>query len=275
MAGPGRIGDYKTDVGSLQVLLFNFDVNVHLLKTEHKAWINENVGVGGMVFKGQPASIGTTQLLICGLASRTGTNALNWKLAKNRAFSVAAAIGARNVQGLKPVLQFGVGEEAARLAGLKDGVEDEKWRGVMLRFDAATKQIPLRPPVPTFRPPKFFLPRLTYAKYILKQEPGKLIPMGDPADQRAEKISRAVTKGVQYLVGAPPIEEKVAYRPYEHTVTKINIEIDEPKSGDLYLITTISFDYEWGPQGKGQRHTILIEGKAMHSCSDDQLYRVA
>jgi outer membrane protein OmpA-like peptidoglycan-associated protein len=139
MSGPGRIGVYETDRGSLQALLFNFDVNVHLLKPEHRAWINANVGVGGMVFKGQAASVGTTQLLICGLASRTGSNAFNWNLAKNRAFSVAAAIRARNVQDLKPVIQFGVGEEAARLAGLKDGVEDEKWRGVMLRFDAATK----------------------------------------------------------------------------------------------------------------------------------------
>jgi hypothetical protein len=272
MAGPGRIGDYRTDFGSLQVLLFNFDVNVHQLKPEHRAWINENVGVGGMVFKGQPASIGTTQLLICGLASRTGTNALNWELAKKRAFSVAAAIGARNVQDLKPVIQFGVGEEAARLAGLKDGVEDEKWRGVMLRFDAATKQIPPRPPVPTFRPPKFLLPRLTHAKYILKEEPGKAIPIGDAADQRAEKIFKAVTKGGQYLVGAPPIEQKVAYQHYEYTVTKIRIEIDKPKKDDLYLITTISFDYEWGPQVKGQGHTILIEGTALLSCSDDQLY---
>jgi hypothetical protein len=106
----------------------------------------------------------------------------------------------------------------------------------------------------------------------LKDEPGKSIPMGDTADQRAEKINRAVTKGVKYLVGAPPIDQRVEYVYYEHTVTKISIEIDEPKRDDLYLLTTISFDYEWGPQGKGQRHTILIEGKAMHSCSDDQLY---
>lgn len=272
MSGPGRIGVSTTDPGSLQALLFNFDVNVHMLKPEHWAWINENVGVGGLVFRGQAAGGGTTQLLICGLASRTGSNALNWALAQNRAFSVAAAIAARNVQDLKPVIQFGVGEEAARLAGLKDGVEDEKWRGVMVRFDSATKHIPPRPPVPTFRPPDFRLPRLTYAKYILSEEPGKAIPMGGPEDQRAERINRAVTKGVKYLVGAPPIDERVEYVNYEYTVTKITIEIDKPKSDDLYLITTISFDFEWGRQGKGERHSILIEGKAMHSCSDDQLY---
>lgn len=272
MSKPGRIGVYKTDPGSLQALLFNFDVNVHTLKPEHWAWINENVGVGGLVFRGQAASVGTTQLLIAGLASRTGNNAFNWALAKRRAFSVAAAIGARNVRGLTPVIQFGVGEEAARLAGLKDGVEDEKWRGVMLRFDAATKNIPPRPPVPTFRPPDFRIPRLTYAKYILSEKPGKAVLIGGPEDQRAEKIFSAVSKGVKYFVGAPPSDQKVEYVHYEHTVTKISIEIDEPKSDDLYLVTTISFDYEWGPQSKGQRHTILIEGTAMHSCSDDQLY---
>jgi hypothetical protein len=274
MSGPGRIGFYKTDPGSLQVLLYNFDVNVPKLKPEHSAWINENVGVGGTVFKGQPASLRTTQLLICGLASRTGSDKLNWNLAQNRAQSAATAIAARNIRDLKPVFQFGVGEEAARLAGLKDGVEDEKWRGVMLRFDAPPIK-PIPPPVPVpFRPPNLLLPRVTFAKYILKEETGKAVPTGDPADQRAEKIFRASQKATQYMFGAPPIEQKVDWRNYEDTVTKINVEIEEPGTStdkELYKITTISFDYEWGPQPKGMRHTIDIKGKGFHSCSDDQL----
>jgi hypothetical protein len=268
MAIPGKFQILLYSESDLQVLLYNFDVNSAELKPQHRAWIGREIAVHPPARPGltmAPQRTREMEWLIVGLASRSGSDTLNWNLAKRRAAVVSDAIWLLN-PGLLPVeTKFGVGEEAARLAGLKDGLEDERWRSVFLRLYDPSK---IKIYGPIVRPP-VNVERRYYAKFLLKDEPSKSIPM-DPQDRRAEKIFQASRQATQYLgLNVDPSDEKTAYVPDTWTVIKVEFWTSKNSSKDLWKFEYLEVLYTWGP-AKGPRMLVKRSGSA-RTMSDDEM----
>ncbi len=95
-------------------------------------------------------------------------------------------------------------------------MEDERWRSVLVRLYDPSKVIihtvVTRPPVPMDRP--------SYRKYVLKDKPGKSIPM-DEKDKRAERIFQASRQATQYLSEPTPQQEETTSVPDDWTIVQV------------------------------------------------------
>ena len=112
---------------NLTVLLYNFDIGAARLKPAHEQYLKTNL---------PPYLAPDTTATIVGLASPSGPDSFNFALSRWRAEAVQAFIQAFDTPGY--FLNAGhieVGEAAARIAGLKDGAEDGRWRGVLLAVE--------------------------------------------------------------------------------------------------------------------------------------------
>jgi hypothetical protein len=124
-AEPHYTKTYVATDSDLTVLLYNFDVGAARLKPAHQQYLKTNLP--------QYLSLETTATIV-GLASPTGPDGFNFDLSRWRAEAVQAFIQSFDTPGyFLPVTSLHVGEEAARIAGLKDGAEDGRWRGVLLQ----------------------------------------------------------------------------------------------------------------------------------------------
>jgi hypothetical protein len=232
----------------LQALLYNFDINSAVLKVEHRNWITHTIGVHPPPSPGVDVTPQRTIHMtwgLVGLASRSGSDSLNWQLAKRRAEVVSQAIWLLDPGLLPDEIKFGVGEEAAWLAGLKDGLEDERWRSVFVRLYDPTK---IRIYGPVQRPP-VPMERRSYAKFLLKDKPGKSIPM-DPQDQRAEKIFQASRQATQYLWDVAPMDEKTISVPDTWTVIQVEYWTTSSKGGG-WQFEYLEVNYTWNPLPPG------------------------
>lgn len=117
--------------------LFNFEIGQDWLKPEHKFWLSQHAVArlrsGGSIW-------------IMGLTSTTGTESFNDRLSKRRADSVITFLKTTLSKDFPVKLELAVGESAARLAGLRDDVEDENWRAVVV--SVWDKPVPPPPPTP-------------------------------------------------------------------------------------------------------------------------------
>jgi hypothetical protein len=108
----GKIQIFLATSYELQALLYNFDINSSELKPEHCNWITRTIGVHPPPSPGVDVTpqrtINMTWSLV-GLASRTGSDALNWRLAKRRAEAVSTAIWLLDPGLLPDEIKFGVG----------------------------------------------------------------------------------------------------------------------------------------------------------------------
>jgi hypothetical protein len=133
MSGPGKIRLFSDpdSQASLTVLLYNFDVDSPQLKPQHTQWLDAHI-------KSFLASGYYPQIV--GLASRSGADAHNWSLSKARADNVEQYLQRFNPTNTVhwKAVTVAVGEEAARLLGIRDGIEDEHWRGVWLNIHPMT-----------------------------------------------------------------------------------------------------------------------------------------
>lgn len=136
MGGPGQIDVYTSDPEQLTALLYDFDVNFAHLKPEHVFWIRWMV---------MPYRTRTMKALIVGLTSRTGSEALNLRLSKRRADNVSSQLYLLDPAHLVTETKVAHGEDAAGIAGLRDGVEDGRWRGVFLNLYDTSRGCGLRP----------------------------------------------------------------------------------------------------------------------------------
>jgi hypothetical protein len=121
----GQISVHKTSSKELAALLYDFDISSAKLKALHLSWLKSNV----------PSALNEkSKVLIAGLASRTGSDAFNFNLSKERAASVESVLRDIASDNKIPLndLSIALGEEAARIAGLADGVEDERFRAVFI-----------------------------------------------------------------------------------------------------------------------------------------------
>ncbi|MGH2362903.1 MAG: hypothetical protein ACRDGM_20435 [bacterium] len=231
MAGSGQIREYTTYAPHLAALLYDFDIGSPILKPRHRDWLNTNV----------PSSLtADSSVLIVGLASRTGSDAFNLSLSKLRALSVENLIQGLAAAKARPLVDLSValGEEAARIAGLKDGVEDERWRGVFLNIGQ-------QPAVLRNRYVKL-VKRRTHVKVITEDKPGKIMPM-DPQDARAERIfqaSRKVTARLGMVENIVAEDSELINEDW----TAVTITLKRSTGGsDLYMIEYLDVHYDWGP----------------------------
>src|SRR4051812_3380473 len=125
--GPGRIevipDDACPESDNLKVLLYNFDISGNTLKPEHKAWLDANV-------KPLVKKPGVT-IFVRGLASRSGSDQFNKTLSEQRVANAKNHLLGYGAK-IKQMTVTSGGETDAMLTGVPDGVEDERWRAVLV-----------------------------------------------------------------------------------------------------------------------------------------------
>jgi hypothetical protein len=143
MSSPGKIYEYSQGPNGITAKLYNFEIGKFDIKTEHFNWLIAVV---------VPKLRNGGSISIVGLASRTGTDAFNMKLSENRLHAVLNWLRAAVPNGFQVGIEVAVGERAAWLAGVKDEVEQEGWRAVVVSvWDKPTPPPP--PPPPPVRKP--------------------------------------------------------------------------------------------------------------------------
>jgi hypothetical protein len=135
----GRITEFQHVPGTTVARLFNFDIAQDRIKPEHRTWLRKNVI--GLLRNGG-------SLWIMGLTSTTGSEAFNRPLSQKRAGSVVAFLRGELSKDFPVKLAAGLGELAARTAGLRDNTEDANWRAVVLGVWGKPAPPPPPPPAP-------------------------------------------------------------------------------------------------------------------------------
>jgi len=241
-------------------LLYAFDVGSPVLKPQHSDWLIKNMPPYlTPVFKPQhsdwvnknriPYLTPYLGIFIIGLASRTGSDGFNMDLSWSRVRNVEGALqdlaraqgdswwraAARSVGDLRVAL----GEEAARIAGIADGVEDERYRGVLIGVGKA--------PPPAIK--DYFadlVKRRTHVRLLLSQKTSQTIPM-DPQDRRAENIANLSDKyGRRFGLLPDPIE-KQDFQTIREDWTVLKVTIKRSTRDGLVIFEYLDVDYEWGP----------------------------
>jgi hypothetical protein len=172
MSSPGEIYVYAQEKELLSALLYNFEVNSAAVKTQHSNWLKANTP---RYFARDMKSI------VVGLASRTGNDDLNMKLSMHRATNVDTIFRALAPPNARPVmdLRLAFGEDAAAITGIKDGVEDRRWRAVFFAIMDPHKVPSPRCFKNDFACKKDPVKRRTHARLIVGQTLGGSIPMDE------------------------------------------------------------------------------------------------
>jgi hypothetical protein len=232
MSTPGLISVTQQTPSNLMALLYNFDIDSATLKVEHNQWLEKNV---------KQFRTRNMIALIVGLASRTGPNQWNMDLSRRRAFNVSSRIYLFDPASLLTETKVAFGEEAARIAGLKDRVEDERWRAVFINIHDRSRIPPPPKPKPVKR-----VQRRTYVKLRISDKPGKYVPL-DPADKRAEQVFQAVSDLLRRGGSVDSImNETWDYATDETwTVKVIKVKRDNYTS-KAWKSESVEIWYEWG-----------------------------
>lgn len=261
----GRIQIFRAMPFELQALLYNFDINSAVLKPEHHIWITQTIAVHPPPHPGVDVTPQRTSHMtwgLIGLASRSGSDALNWQLARRRAEAVSQAIWSLDPTVPRDEIKFGVGEEAAWLAGLKDGLEDERWRSVFVHLYDPTKikiyRVVTRPTIP--------MPRRSYVKFMLKDKPGKSIPM-DPQDKRAEAIMQASREAQQYLFEPEPMDDNIIWVPDTWTVVQVEYWKTSGTGGG-WEFEHLEVKYTWNLLPRGESRKLVCRTSGAFRTSD-------
>jgi hypothetical protein len=236
---PGQIHVIAETTENLMALLYDFDVDSSALKPEHIQWLEKTV---------TPYRNRDMTALIIGLASRTGSNDWNLSLSRRRAASVSSQLFVLKPTRFLTEARVAVGEEAAKIAGLQDRVEDGRWRSVFINIHDPKRILPPPPPPP--KPVKSVW-RRTWAKVLVSDKPGKYV-IQDKEGKRSEQIYQASRK---FLQSRGILESIVDYRTgyiFETwTVTVIRLKRTDYKDG-AWEFKSFEVTFEWGPPG-GER----------------------
>jgi hypothetical protein len=254
--GPGKITVFTTK--PLAALLYNFDIAGAAVKPQHSNWLKTIAPV----YLNPKARV-----YIAGLASRTGSDSFNFSLSQARAKNVENIL--QEVAGVakRPLmdLRIALGEEVARLAGMADGIEDERYRGVYLRVGEL-------PPPPTAvlrnRHVKRYVPRRTHVKILLEQKNGKIVPQ-DSIDRRADSWANVGNKlGGRLGLYDDIVKDDSKQIDEDWTVVSIEIKTTTDDNGGLVTLKWLDVDYEWGPY-TGSRG--LVEKGKVTSITADEM----
>jgi hypothetical protein len=238
MSGPGEIQVLERKSTALEALLYNFDVAKHNLKTEHEEWLK----LTAATYLQQGGS-----LTLIGLASRTDTRAFNKQLSQFRINSVLNFLRKASPNNFKVAFQSAVGEGLAEADGMRDGMENKWYRGVILA--AWMKPTPPPPPpVPPPAPPEPMVKRRIKVLFLV--EAGMTGDTGgDPkgAQFMGNKAVDVVNDKLhQFLM----VDAKTALVPASHVVRKIFL-FPSTKGSTHYGVVQVNMLsctvlYEWG-----------------------------
>jgi hypothetical protein len=132
LTGPGRVERRTRPDG---ILLFNFDVDGAQLKPEHEKVLRTEVA---------PTLRSGGSLSVVGLASRSGKAGHNEALSLRRARAVLGYLERMIPQRFPVRTLSGFGERKAAAEGYRDGVEDERFRSVLVLVSSTS--VPPRAP---------------------------------------------------------------------------------------------------------------------------------
>lgn len=237
MTGPGRVLVYRHTPTTLEALIYNFEVGKSTLKAEHVTWIMTQLTpyVRARRFT----------LTAVGLASRTGTDASNMILSKNRALTTLRQIHFFNPGRVSDVTDAYVGERAAALVGFQDRAEDERFRGV---YVIAQLEAVRRPYVP---PPRRFKSERTVAHVFVNdkmREDGLDPALGEPGYRVGKLLKKTFVKDSN---GGVFKEEKHLV---DETFAVLEITVDTQVESYGGVATPADLDiktfvvtYRWGP----------------------------
>ncbi len=131
-------------------LLFNFDIDSSVLKSEHIAFLLQNV------LPAAKASPGGLRVVIGGSADRLGDAAHNVALSNRRIQAVADFLK-QKMPGYRWDFQGfgqGVGEDGAARSGDADGTRDDIFRNVIIEILKPGQPVPRKPNIPKSFPKK-------------------------------------------------------------------------------------------------------------------------
>ena len=186
MAGPGHIFVFEQNPSMIRARLSNFDLSQARLKPEHEHWLTQHAL--GFLHRGG-------SLRVIGLASRNGDPGFNLRLSRRRADAVVHFLRAREHKSFKVALNEALGEEAARIARLPNGNDDERWRSVILSVWDRPEPPPPPPPAPV-APPQM-VERPVYVRIVVRDEVRS--PMMDEHDRVGEVMSNLGNTAAQNL----------------------------------------------------------------------------
>jgi hypothetical protein len=214
----------------MSALLYNFE-NSSDLKPEHLTWIRTTLHPW--------TTIRDIGMLVVGLTSRTGSDALNMKLSKARADAVSRELFLLS-RSMPIETTTWVGEKAAAIVGVQDDVEDQRWRAVWVNI--GDTRTPVQLPQPTF------VERRTAVTILLKEEQKNFGGTGEPGEKsyQASQSIRRATGMTDGILGETKkqIDERFV-------LTGIEIERSNSSHGipvvSTYEIEYLHVRYEWGP----------------------------
>lgn len=254
MSTPGRVATYMYTDWQLTAHLYEYDVDSADPKPEHKAWLKENAA--------KHRKRGMTAVIF-GLASRTGTREHNIKLSKARAKGISDELQRLDWSSMVISTEFFLGEEVGRILGLKDGIEDGRWRGVFIDLYNPDK-------VPQYGParrPRIDVERRVSVTIWIGQKTTNAIPK-TPEERRGDAWARLGNDAGQLsgLVEPTPVEEKWEW--IDDTWDLLEVKVNKRDSkGDFVEVEILDVTYTWGSPG-GPR--ILIKnGKKTFMTKDE------
>jgi hypothetical protein len=238
MTGPGRVLVYRHTPTALDALLYNFEVGSSVLKAEHVNWIMTQLTP--YVRNRQFA------LTAVGLASRTGNDASNMVLSKNRALTTLRQINFFNPGRMSDVTDVYVGERAAALLGFQDRAEDERFRGVYV----IAQLDPVR--APHVRPPRKFIARRTSALVLVKE--AMRTDEGFQDGSTGYRAGKLLAKTLLPDTFNGILKEEKQDVDENFAVLRITVDAKEDSygiSGATLDMKTFTVTYEWGPWVRG------------------------
>lgn len=219
-----------------QALLHGFDVNMAELKPCHRYWLDQYA---------KPMRRPGLTAMVHGHTSTTGSDALNLALSERRAAAVA-----QYLEGLAPAVPLQAttswdGEQTARVAGLADGVEHSRWRGVLVTLIDLSR-IPKPPPPP---PPRMVQRKASVELKVSEEEKGYGIGRSEPGAKsahRGEEFARYAFEAGTMRVTHQLVDER--WRISTVTLTKKEVDSMGLRRVSTEYVT-VSFGYEaLGPQ---------------------------
>jgi OmpA family len=246
--GPGQISMTRNGALAMSALLYNFEVGSWQLKDAHRTWIRSTL-LGW-------TRIPDMRLVIVGLASRTGKDSSNLALSRRRAQAVSRELALAAHKMPEETLLY-VGEKAAALVGMGDGVESDRWRAVWISLSDDRG--------PSAPAPVVFEQRRSRAVAFIKDSQ-KTLTGGEPGEaayERAQGVRRSFINSGQSVISEDLIAVDRSF-----ILTRIVVETTSQVSGipliAQYEAEYLVVNYEWGPwDGKSSRSVELVRKGAL------------
>lgn len=249
MSGPGKVWVMEDAPDFVAALLYDFDVGKSKLKSAHVNWIMEKLSVFA---RNANFVIGTT-----GFASRTDTDENNLHLSKERGLAVLRQAAFHNPGRIRGIENIHLGELAAKLAGDKDGKENERFRAVMVAAGRQDKVEKYVQPAPTY------VERRTY---VLVQLHDKISNEGYKDGNSGYQAGQALRRGWGLTTGV--LREKTSNVDERFLLTRVTLVRSNTSDGipgvSTYDQQLLEVYYDWGPwtAAKLENHRVKLIRKA-------------